>query len=141
MKNVNESRIRMKQLKSWIERFEETPMYAQYRTYLSMNSLDKKSLWNEWDEYYKRVRETKIGRLLQKQREAFSQGNFGRAVEIAKWVKDNSNTALSDAPKKPVFGDPYETIYKVSHYTQKKSEYENLKQFFSDIGEKDDVLL
>lgn len=131
----------MKQVKSWLDRFEQTTTYAQYMAYNAMSSTDKKALWDEWNVYYQKVRETKIGRLLQKQREAFIKSDFGKALEIAKWTKDNSDTVLSDAPTKPIFSDPYEIIHNSADYVQKRSEYNQLKQFFSDIGEGNDVLL
>jgi len=135
MRNINESRIRLKQLTNWIGRFEETPQYAQYKTLLAMSDEDRRSLVKEWNDYYEKVRETKIGRLFTKQREAFRKGDFAKAIEMARWSRDNSDTVLSDAPHVPAFSDPQETRYKCSDYLSRQNELLALKSFFADLGE------
>ncbi len=135
MRNINESKIRMKQLTNWIGRFEETPQYAQYKTLLAMSDVDRVALLKEWKEYYLKVRETKVGRLLIKQREAFKAGDIAKSIEMARWSRDNSDTILSDAPHVPAFADPQETRYKCSDYLGRISELASLQSFFQDLGE------
>lgn len=135
MRNISESRLRLKQLKSWCNGFENTPEYSQWKMFIGMSLEERGNLWIEWNEYYKKVRETKIGRLLKKTGEAFNAGDFGKVKEINKWLKENEDTIFSDAPHRPVLNDPYEIQYKVSHYLPKKSELESLRLFFQDLGE------
>ncbi len=135
MRNISESRLRLKQLKSWCDRFENTSDYSQWKMFSGMSLEERGNLWKEWNEFYQKVRETKIGRLLTKTGEAFNAGDFGKVKEIYKWLKENEHTILSDAPHRPVLSDPYEIQYRVSHYLPKKSELESLQSFFQDLGE------
>lgn len=120
-----------------IARFEQSPLFRQYQMYTNMPQSEKQLIWKEWEEYYEKVKSTKVGRLLSKQKEALQKQEFQKVVAIATYCRENEQL-FSDAPTRPVFMDPYELLQRVSDYKSKKTEYEYLKQLFDDMYEKSD---
>lgn len=141
MKNLSESKLRIKILKNSLTSFEKSESYARYMALMSMSKADKAGLWGEWNGYYKKVRESRIGRLIMKQKEAFYKKEIEKTKQIVKWTNENITMLISDCGDKPLFSDPYETLHKVGQYLSNKSEYESLKNTMSLYLEEDDSLI
>lgn len=141
MKNLSESKIRIKILKNSLTLFEKSEAYTRHKAWLAMPSTEQQKLWTEWNLYYKKVKESRLGRLMLKQKEAFAKKEMDKVIEIAKWTNENFTSLRDECGDRPLFPDPYETIHNVGTYLSKKSEYENLKRSLAISIDDDDNLI
>lgn len=87
---------------------ESATAISEWRSYWKLPQAQRSKIINDWDNYYKEMKETPMYALFIEQREAAHKGIWSRVKELAEQAKEMQLDGAHITIQKPFFTDPWE---------------------------------